>query len=84
MGSSENNKTYFNVLINVQISIFSIIIISMDHSFLRPHLKQILFPVQRPGEDIIAEWELFLPFCFFFFSQKFQYFLTKKKKGETK
>ena len=40
-----------------------------------------LFPVQRPGEEITAEWKQFffiLPFSFF--GQKFQYFLNQKKK----
>ena len=49
----------------------------------RPPFKM-LFLVQRLGEDITADWELFFSFChffyFFFNSQKFQYFLTHKKK----
>ena len=30
---------------------------------LRPPIKKILFPVQRPGVYITAEWELFFSFC---------------------
>ena len=32
-------------------------------SIMRPPLKKILFPVQRPGVYITAEWELFFSFC---------------------
>ena len=48
---------------------------------LRPPLEKMLFPVQRPGESMRADWDLF-----FSFSKKkknqyyFYYFLTKKKK----
>ena len=48
----------------------------------RPLFKKMLFPVQRPGEDITAEWELFL-FHFansFFFVKNFNIFLKKKEK----
>ena len=43
-----------------------------------------MFPVQRPGEDIIAEWELLYFFFYhfansFFLGKNIQYFLTKKK-----
>ena len=47
---------------------------------IRPPLKKKLFPVQRPGDFITAEWELFffiLPI--FFFWSRFHNFLTKKK-----
>ena len=44
----------------------------------RPLLKEILFPVQRPGVYITAEWELFFSFCQKVGS-KFQHFLTRKK-----
>ena len=45
-----------------------------------------LFPVQRPGEDITAEWEFVSSFWqFYFFPKKhFQYFPTKKKKKRKK
>ena len=44
-----------------------------------------LFPVQRPGEDITAEWELFFSFCNFFhlfFRKKKDIFLPKKRRGK--
>ena len=44
----------------------------------RATIKNMLFPVQRPGEDITAEWELFFRIFPFFCFQKFQYFLTKQ------
>ena len=54
---------------------------------MRPPVKKILFPVQRPGVYITAEWELF----FFILPpkknvwSKFHHFLTKiKKKGGKK
>ena len=55
---------------------------------IRPPLKKMLFPVQWPGEDVIAEcffFFFFLSFChfFFFFCQKFQNFLTGKEKKES-
>ena len=43
--------------------------------------KKMLFPVQRPGEHITAEWELFFLILhfFFFFGQNFIIFLPQKK-----
>ena len=52
----------------------------------RPPLKKILFPVQRPGVYITAEWggkNLILPQKRFF-CQNFIIFLPKKKGGEKK
>ena len=48
-------------------------------------LKKMLFPVQRSGEDITAEWELFffiLPF--FEFSSKILIFSYPKKRKKDK
>ena len=51
----------------------------------RPPLKKMLFPVQRPGDFITAEWEFFFPFCpFFFVGQDFIIFLQKKYKKKQK
>ena len=51
-----------------------------------PPLEVMLFPVQRPGDYITAEWELdffILPISFFFLGgggvSKFHHILTKKK-----
>ena len=59
--------------------------ISLHHVGVESTLKKILFPVQRLGVYITAEWELF----FFILPppqnvwSKFHHFLTKKK-GENK
>ena len=45
---------------------------------LRPPLKKMLFPVQRPGDFITAEWELFFFILPSFFGQDFIIFLQKK------
>ena len=51
--------------------------------YLRPPLKNMLFPVQRPDDYITAEWELYFSFCQFFFfflgggGQNFIIFLPK-------
>ena len=37
----------------------------MQVGHIRPPLKKMLFPVQRPGEYITAEWEPFFSFCQF-------------------
>ena len=56
-------------------------------NLLRPPLKSMLFPVQRPGQDITAQWEL-LFFANFFSSiiSKFSYQNNKieKRRGENR
>ena len=48
-------------------------------------LKKMLFPVQRPGDFMTAEWELFfLHLAHFFLWSRFHHFLIKKKKKEKK
>ena len=50
-------------------------------------LNNMLFPVQRPGEHITAEWELFFFYFlifYFFLGQKFHFFTQKKKETEKK
>ena len=47
---------------------------------LRPPLKQSLFPVNRPGENICADYGLFFPF----FPLISVIFLQKKKKRKEK
>ena len=56
-----------------------------------PPLQKMLFPVQRPGDFIIAEWRTFFfdfaHIFFFFFGSRFHHFLTPpppKKNGKKK
>ena len=52
---------------------------------IRPPLKKKLFPVQRPGEHITADFFFFLILHFFFnFGQNFIIFLPKKIKWKKK
>ena len=51
---------------------------------IRPPLKEMSFPVQRPGEFITAEWESIFSFCHIYFGQKFHHFLPKKNVGKKK
>ena len=52
---------------------------------LGPLLKKSLFPVERPGGNLSADWKLFfLIFYFFFLSKKSVLFSLKKKKERKK
>ena len=51
---------------------------------IRPPLQNMLFPVQRPCEDITAEWDLFLFILPKRICSKISIFLTKKKEIEEK
>ena len=62
---------------NVQTSLSS----GFTNTTPRPPLKKMLFLVQRPGDYITAEWELFFFANFIFFWLKFHHFLQKKKKN---
>ena len=52
---------------------------------MRPPLEKMLFPVQRPGESMRADWDLFFFIStIYFFQYYFYYFLTKKKEKQKK
>ena len=61
-------------------------VLAGEHSgTLRPPFKKMLFPVQRPGVYITAEWELlFLILLLFFALSKISSFSYKKKKKTEK
>ena len=54
--------------------------------FIKPPLEKMLFPVQRPGESVRADWDLFFHFQQFFFSILFFtiFLQTTKKKRKKK
>ena len=64
--------------------VWVIVITQLCPQVLRPPLKKCLFPVQRPGENIRADWDLFFLIFDLFFFKNFSNFLQKKKNGKKK